>query len=295
MVRIEAAAVNFPDILVMADQYQVSVPVPFIPGSEFAGIVEELGAGATGLDIGQRVMGSAMAGAFAEYVSTPVATLTAVPAGIDAQLAAAFGVAYFTAGHALLGPAALRAGEWVAVLGAAGGVGLATVQVAVALGAKVVALASSEAKLAACRAAGAVATIDYSREDLKVRLKEVTDGGADVVIDPVGGPYAEQALRAMRFGGRFVVVGFASGEIPRIPLNLVLHKGVSVVGFEMGSYVVRLADRAREEQERLLEMLADGRLRPTIDAVYPLSRIAEALVHVGDRRVIGKVVVDVSR
>lgn len=215
LVQIHAAAVNFPDVLMVADQYQVSIPVPFIPGSEFAGIVTAVADDVTDLQVGDRVFGSSFAGAFAEQVALPASVLRPVPESVGLDEAATFGVAHATAYHALRSVADAQAGEWVVVLGAAGGVGLATVDIAVAFDARVLAAASSDEKLALCRARGAAATINYDAENLKDRIKEITGGGADVVIDPVGGRYSEPALRATRWGGRFVVVGFASGEIPR--------------------------------------------------------------------------------
>jgi NADPH2:quinone reductase len=215
-----------------------------------------------------------------------------VPENVDLRAAAAFGVGYFTAYHSLRSVADVRPGEWVAVLGAAGGVGLATIEVAQLLGAKVLAAASSDARLDVCRARGAAAVVNYDTEDLKVRLKELTDGGAHVVIDPVGGPYAEQALRSTRFGGRFVTVGFASGEIPRIPLNLVLLKGMVIMGFEFLSFVTHAPDAARRDREELLAHLAAGRIQPHISNAYPLEQAADALREVAERRATGKVLVE---
>ena len=222
VVRVAAAAVNFPDVLFVADRYQVSVPVPFTPGSEFAGEVVTVGDGVTDLTVGQPVFGSVMVGAFAEEVLVAASSLTPAPDGVELQAAAGFGVAYGTAYHSLRSVGRVQPGEWVAVLGAAGGVGLAAVDVAAALGARVVAVASTEEKRAVCLDHGAEAAIDPAI-DVRDGLREATGGaGVDVIIDPVGGPLAERALRAGRWGGRFVTVGYASGEIPRIPLNLVL-------------------------------------------------------------------------
>ena len=290
-VGIEAAGVNYPDTLIAANRYQVSVPVPFTPGSEFAGRVEEVGEGVTAPVVGQAVRGSSMVGAFAERIVVPAASVSPVPDGVDFVSAAAFGVAHATAYHALRSVAEVRPDEWVLVLGAAGGVGLAAVEVARLLGARVVAAASTPAKLAACSERGAEATVDYSTEDLKVRARELTAGGPHVVIDPVGGPYSEPALRAGRPGCRFVTVGFASGEIPRIPLNLVLLKDVAILGFDIRTFSTYHADRAERDRGELEELLAGGRLRPYVSATYPLSDAVAALELVAGRGAVGKVVI----
>jgi NADPH2:quinone reductase len=278
------AAVNFADVLVIQGAYQVAAELPFTPGSEFAGVVAESG---HGFERGERVFGSTFVGAFAERVAVPVTTLSRVPAGISLETAAAFGVAHATAFDALRLVADIRKGERVAVLGAGGGVGLAAVELAALLGAEVIAVASSAQKRAACTEQGADDVLPY--EDLKRRLRAT--GGADVVIDPVGGPHSEQALRALRWGGRFVSVGFASGEVPRIPLNLPLLKGVTIHGFDLGGW-------ARHDRERLLvaraelhEMFAEGKIHPRVHAVYPLDAVAEALSQ--GRRAIGKVLLEV--
>ncbi|MBM3670977.1 MAG: NADPH:quinone oxidoreductase family protein [Actinobacteria bacterium] len=292
VIDVHAAAVNFPDVLIVQDEYQISAPVPFTPGGELAGIVRSVGADVTNVAPGDRVCGTGMVGAFAEQIAMPATSLTHVPDDIDLRDAAAFGVVYFTAYHTLRSVADVQLDEWVAVLGAAGGVGLASVEVAKVLGARVIAAASSDDKLAVCRERGADATINYDAEDLKTRLKELTDGGADVVVDPVGGPYAEQALRSTRFGGRFVTVGFASGEIPRIPLNLVLLKGVAIKGFEFLSFAQRAPDLARRDREELLGLFAAGRIRPHVSKAYRLDDAATALHDVAERRAVGKVLID---
>ncbi len=291
-VDVHAAAVNFPDVLLVQDLYQISAPVPFTPGSEFAGVVREVGAEVHNFSVGDRVMGTGLMGAFAEQIAMPATSLTKIPDGIDFRAAAAFGVVYFTAYHSLRSVADVQQDEWVAVLGAAGGVGLACVEVAQLLGAKVLAAASSDAKLEVCRDRGAAAVVNYATEDLKVRLKELTDGGAHVVIDPVGGPYAEQALRSTRFGGRFVTVGFASGEIPRIPLNLVLLKGMLIMGFEFLSFANHAPEAARRDRAELLAHLENGHIQPYISNTYPLEQAADALREVAERRATGKVLVE---
>ena len=290
VVRIEAASVNFPDVLIAADQYQISVPVPFTPGSELAGVVESVGDGVAGWGVGDRVYGSTFVGAFAQRIALPAAALSAVPEGVDFAEAAAFWVVYATAYHALRSVAEVAAGDWVVVLGAAGGVGLAAVDLAQLLGARVLAAASSGEKLEVCRSRGAAEVVNYTSEDLKERIKELT-GGADVVIDPVGGPSAEQALRATKWGGRYVTVGFASGEIPRIPLNLVLLKGVVVKGFEIRTFAEHDPTGAARDREELLALFGEGKVRPLVDGVYPLRETGTAMRSLTERRATGKVVI----
>lgn len=293
LVAVHAAAINFPDLLVLEDKYQISVPLPFVPGSELAGLVEAVADDVTDLTPGDRVFGATFVGAFAEKVAVPAAALTRIPHGVDFRTAAAFGVAHGTAYHALRSVARVSAGEWVLVLGAAGGVGLAAVELAKAMGAQVLAAAGGAERLAVCRARGADAIVDYRVEDLKLRAKELTGGGADVVIDPVGGPFAEAALRAMRWGGRFVCVGFASGEIPRIPLNLVLLKGVTVQGFEMRGFLEHAPDVAQRDRAELLTMLAERTVVPHVSEVHALEDVRTGLRAVADRRTTGKVIIEV--
>ena len=293
LVRVHAAAINFPDVLIVADRYQVSAPVPFVPGSEFAGVVEALGPGVAGPPVGSRVMGAAFTGAFAERVVAPAAALRPIPEGLDMVAAAAFSVTYGTAYHSLCTVGAGHPGDWVVVLGAAGGVGSATVDVATRLGMRVIAAASSPDRLQAAARLGAEAGIDYTREDLKTRIKELTGGaGADVVVDPVGGDHSEAALRALRWGGRFVTVGFADGRIPRIPLNLVLLKGVVLRGFEGRSMSRYAPEAVAAADEALARLVAEG-LRPFVSEVRPLADAAAALTDVAERRTTGKVVLEV--
>ena len=295
VVEVAAAAVNFPDVLLVADQYQIHIPVPFTVGSEFAGTVRAVGAGVEGIAVGDRVMGSTMFGAFAEQIAVPARSLRPVDPGVELGTAAASGVAHATAYHALRSVARVQPGEWAVVLGAAGGVGLAAVELGAVLGARMIAAASSAEKTALCLERGAEVAIDYTTEDLKARVKEITGEGADVVIDPVGGPLAEQALRAMRWGGRFVTVGFASGEIPRIPLNLVLLKGVIVTGFTMEGFGAHQhEDRARDVAE-LAALARAGRAVPYISATYPLDETGRALSDLAERRAMGKVLVEPGR
>ncbi len=290
-VKVAAAAVNFPDVLICANKYQVSLPTPFTPGSEFAGVVTEVGEAVTGLVVGDRVFGSTITGAFSEYVTVAAEALRPVPEGVALTAAAGFWVAHATAYHALRSVAEVQPGDKVVVLGAAGGVGLAAVELAVALGAEVIAAASSPEKLALCRERGATHTIDYSVTDLRDGIREFAPDGADVVLDPVGGPLAERALRATKWGGRFITLGFASGEIPRIPLNLVLLKGPIIKGFEIRTFAQYAPREAARDERELLELLASGKVAPHISAEYPLERAAEALRFVADRKATGKVLI----
>ncbi|WP_407662469.1 NADPH:quinone oxidoreductase family protein [Mycolicibacterium palauense] len=294
VVRVRAAAVNYPDVLFMSGGYQVKVPPPFAPGSEFAGEVLAVG---DGVDFrpGEHVSGSVMVGAFAEQVCTQAKTLTRLPAGVDFADAAAFGVTYRTAFYTLHTVAPVHHDDWVVVLGAAGGVGLAAVDLTVALGGRVIAAASDSEKLNVCRGRGAHAVVDYDRENLRERIREITDGaGAQVVVDPVGGPYSEPALRGLGRGGVFVTLGYASGTIPAIPLNLVLLKGITVRGMEIRTFAADHPDAARRDDAELERMFTTGAVRPYIGARFPLDRAAEALRRVADRKAIGKVVIDVG-
>ncbi len=293
VVRVRAAAVNFPDVLFMSGGYQVKVPPPFAPGSEFAGEVTAVGDG-VGLPIGMRVAGSVMVGAFAEQIAVPASTLVPMAAGVDFADAAAFGVTYRTAYYTLRTVAPIRPDDWVVVLGAAGGVGLAAVDIAVAMGAKVIVAASSPEKLAVCAQRGALAGIDYASENLRDRIKEITGGaGARVVLDPVGGPYSEPALRALGRGGTFVTLGYAAGEIPAIPLNLVLLKGITLRGMEIRTFFTDHPEEALRDTAELQQMFDEGRVRPYIGARFPLEQAAVALRYVADRRALGKVVIDI--
>jgi NADPH2:quinone reductase len=293
-VAVRAAAINFPDLLMIEDKYQISHAVPFTLGSELSGVVEEVAPDVTTVAPGDHVVGATAVGAFAEEIVLGAGALQRIPDGVDVSTAAAFGVAHETAWHSLRSVAEVQPGEWVVVLGAAGGVGLAAVEIAHHCGAHVVAAAAGADRLAVCESRGAEALVDYRSEDLKVRTKEVTGGGADVVIDPVGGSYAEAALRAMRRGGRFVTVGYASGEIPRIPLNLVLLKGVTIMGFEMGSFIFRETDEFMRGRAELLDLLATGALRPHVGATFGLDDVGDALRAVAARQTTGKVLITPS-
>jgi len=291
-VSIRAAAVNFPDLLIIQNKYQFKPPLPFSPGGEVAGVVEEVGEGVTRVKPGDRVLGACMWGGFAEEIAIEEGKLAPIPDGMDFVTASGFLMAYGTSHHALKDRANLRPGETLAVLGAAGGVGLAAVEIGKAMGARVIACASADDKLEVCREHGADAVINYAKEDLKDRLKELTDGkGADVIYDPVGGALSEAALRGIAWEGRFLVVGFAAGEIPRIPLNLVLLKGCQIVGVFWGSFITRHPERNRESLAELVRWHEAGTIRPHVSRTYPLERAADALNEMAARKVIGKVVV----
>lgn len=284
-VDVRYAAVNFADLLVVQGTYQVKEEPPFTPGSEFAGVVAESG---HGFEKGERVFGSVFVGAWAERVAVAATSLSRIPDAVPTERAAAFGVSHATAFNALRLVADVRPGERVAVLGAAGGVGLATVELAALLGAEVVAVASTEEKRAVCAKQGAHELLPY--EDLKRRLQQ--SGGADVVVDPVGGPHSERALRGMNWGGRFVSVGFASGEIPRIPLNLAMLKGVTIHGFDFGGWGRHDREKLVAARAELHRMFAEGTIHPRIHAVYPLDAVAQA-AGLG-RQALGKVLLEVN-
>jgi NADPH2:quinone reductase len=293
-VRVAAAAVNFPDVLLVANRYQLSAAVPFVPGSEFAGVVAWAADDVDGVSVGDRVTGTAMVGAFAEEVVVGAGAVRPIPTGVDTRHAAAFGVAHRTAFHVLRSVAALQPGEELVVLGAGGGVGLAAVQLGVLLGASVTAVASSPEKLEVAAARGAAHVIDHRAGNLRQALREALPEGADVVVDPVGGALAEPALRALRWDGRFVTVGYASGDIPRIPLNLVLLKGIRIVGFEFYGFVTHSPDEFQRGEEELAGLLASGRIVPHIGASFGLDDTAAALRLVADGQAVGKVVIDVD-
>jgi NADPH2:quinone reductase len=290
LIDVAAAGVNFPDILLTRGQYQFKPAVPFSPGGEAAGTVRAVGSGVTSVAVGDRVATTVLHGAFAERICVPELSVVKLPDAVGFDAGAATLLTYATTYHALVDRAAIQRGETLLVLGAAGGVGIAAVELGVLLGAKVIAAASSEDKLAFCREHGATAGIDYSREDLKERIKALTAGGADVVYDPVGGSLAEAALRGTAWQGRYLVVGFASGEIPKIPLNLVLLKGCQIVGVFWGSFAMRDPGRNRAHCEQLFQWVAEGKLRPAIDAVLPFSEAGAALARLERREVKGKLV-----
>ncbi len=292
-VAVKAAAVNFPDVLFVANQYQLSVPPPFVPGSEYAGTVVDVADGVTAVGVGDRVIGTGMVGAFAEEAVATAETLTRIPDGVDDRSAAAFGVAHRTAWQALRIYARLGEGDELIVLGAGGGVGLAAVQLGAVLGAVVTAVASSDAKLEVAKSLGATRLVNHKGCDLRATLKELLPRGADAVIDPVGGGVSEPALRTLHYGGRFVSVGFAAGDIPRIPLNLVMLKGIVITGFQMRDVGIHHAEEMKRNDAELLELLAAGRATPHIGASFPLDEAAAALRYVADGNAIGKVVLEI--
>ncbi|TAK69933.1 MAG: NADPH:quinone oxidoreductase family protein [Actinomycetota bacterium] len=294
VVDVVAAGVNFPDVLVVANKYQVSIEPPFVPGTEYAGIVRSVGSDVTQWRPGDRVHGWSMVGAFAEQICVPADRLSRLPDGVGFGVGATYYVPYLTAQHSLRSVADVQPGEWVCVLGAAGGVGLATIELAQTMGARVIAAASSTEKLQLCLARGASHAIDYVADDLRDRLKEITGRGADVVIDPVGGRWSERAIRATAFGGRFVTVGYASGEIPRIPLNLVLLKGLAILGIDMRTFSTNAPDRYRRDVEELEQTLISGHINPQVGDVWPLRDVPTALRRVADRLVLGKTIVHVA-
>jgi NADPH:quinone reductase len=292
LVSVKAAGVNFPDILLAQGKYQYKGTLPFAPGFELAGIVKSVGPGVPGARAGDRVQAIVNDGAFASEALVPAERLMPLPPEVSFDAAAALLFTYATSYHALKDRAALQAGETLLVLGAAGGVGLAAVELGKLMGARVVAAASSAEKLAVCREHGADELVDYSREDLRERLKQIGGAaGIDVVCDPVGGAYTEPALRSLGWKGRLLVVGFTAGEIPRIPLNLPLLKGSAIVGVYLGAFMQKEPGAYRDEARQLLEWLAQGKLRPHVSARYPLERGVEALREVQERRAKGKVLI----
>ncbi len=291
VIGVKACGVNFPDTLIIQGKYQFKPPIPFSPGSEVAGVVKEIGVGIEHVKVGDHVIAFTGHGGFAEEVLAEAAQLIPMPKGMDFTIASAFVLTYGTSHYALKDRAQLKPGETLLVLGAAGGVGLAAVEIGKVMGARVIAAASSDEKLEVCKQHGADELINYSSEDLRERVKELTGGeGVDVVYDPVGGNYSEAALRGMAWGGRFLVIGFTSGEIPRIPLNLTLLKGCSIVGVFWGSFTARDPKRSQEHLQELLTWFETGKIKPLISATYPLSRAADALNDMMNRKVQGKVV-----
>ncbi|NYT64442.1 NADPH:quinone oxidoreductase family protein [Alcaligenaceae bacterium] len=292
LVDIQAAGINYPDTLIIENRYQFKPDLPFSPGGEFAGRIRKVGAQVQGLTVGQAVIGFSGWGAFAEQIAVPADTLFTLPDGVPFEVAGTLLMTYGTAYHALKDRAQLQPGETVLVLGAAGGLGTATIELAKAMGARVIAAASTPEKLQACRDHGADAVIDYSTEDVRARIKELTDGrGVDVVCDPVGGDISELALRSTAWRGRFLVIGFASGDIPRIPLNLPLLKGCALVGVFWGDYMKRERAAVQADVDALVDLYLSDKIRPTITQRYSLAQTAAALEGLKARKVIGKWVV----
>lgn len=292
LVEVSAAALNFFDTLIIQGKYQFRPELPFSPGAEFAGRVLETGEGIEAFEPGDRVMGYVRWGAVRGAVIATEDDLVALPDEVSDEAAAGLSVTYGTSLHAFRDRAHLEPGETVAVLGASGGVGLAAVEIAKAMGARVIACASSAEKLELARAHGADVLVNYAEEDLKTRLKQLTDGcGVDMVYDPVGGELAEAALRATGWRGRYLVIGFAAGEIPKLPLNLVMLKGCDVLGVFWGDAIVREPEAHRDNMEQLLAWMREGRISPHLHAVYPIEETARALRELADRKVQGKVVI----
>src|SRR3954464_11592619 len=295
VVSVKAASVNFPDVLIIQNKYQFKPPLPFSPGSELAGVVKEIGSGVAGFKPGDKVIAFTGHGAFAEEAKTEAFRLIPLPEKMDFATGAAFILTYGTTDHALRDRGALKAGETLLVLGAAGGVGLAAIEIGKALGARVIACASSDDKLAVCRSHGADAAIDYAKEDLRERIKALTDGrGVDVVYDPVGGAYTEPAFRSLAWRGRLLVVGFAAGEIPKLPLNLALLKGASVVGVFWGDFTRREPREFAASVRQLGAWFGDGKLRPHVSQTFPLAKAAEALKLMAARQGKGKLVLTID-
>ena len=295
VVSVKAASVNFPDVLIIQNKYQFKPPLPFSPGSELAGVVKEVGEGVSGWKPGDKAIAFTTYGAFAEEVKTEASRLVALPQGMDFATGAAFLLTYGTSDHALRDRAGLKAGETLLVLGAAGGVGLAAIEIGKALGARVIACASSDDKLEVCRSHGADATINYATEDLRERVKALTEGrGVDVIYDPVGGTYSESAFRSIAWRGRMLVVGFAAGEIPKLPLNLALLKGAAVVGVFWGDFARREPQHFAESVRQLASWYREGKLRPHVSQTMPLEQAAQALSLMASRQVKGKLVLTVG-
>ena len=291
LVRVHAAGVNFLDGLIIAGQYQSTPALPFVPGCEISGVIVEVGTDITGLYAGMRVLGFSGVGAFAEVVALDAWRVFPIPEAMDFATAAGFLVTYGTAHHALKDRAALRAGETLLVLGAAGGVGLAAVEIGRVMGAHVIAVASSDEKLALCRQRGAHAVSNYATEDLRARIKALTQGrGIDVVCDPVGGQYAEPMVRSLRHNGRYLVVGFAGGSIPQIPLNLLLLKMASLIGVYWGAFAEAEPQRAADNIAQLMQWYTEGQLQPHVAAQYPLRVFRKALEDIIERRAMGKII-----
>jgi len=291
LIEIKAASLNFPDLLIVQNKYQMKPPLPFVPGSEYAGVVQAVGEGVKHLVVGQNVACLSGTGGFATHTLAPAALCLPLPAGFGFVDAAAFIMIYATSHHALMDRAQLKAGETLLVLGAAGGVGTAAIQIAKAAGARVIAAASSDEKCALCTSLGADATINYSRENLREAIKALTQGkGPDVIYDPVGGEFSEPAFRSIAWRGRYLVVGFAAGPIPALPLNLALLKGASIVGVFWGDYAKREPEANAAMMNVLAEMYSQGQIKPVIDRTMPMAQLKEAYAHMGSRGVKGKLV-----
>ncbi|MGZ5180071.1 MAG: NADPH:quinone oxidoreductase family protein [Ramlibacter sp.] len=291
LIAIQAASLNFPDLLIVQNKYQHKPALPFVPGSEYAGVVQAVGEGVTQLKVGQSVACLSGTGGFATHTIAPAALCMPLPQGFPPVDAAAFIMIYATSHHALVDRAQLKAGETVLVLGAAGGVGTAAIQIAKALGARVIAAASTDEKCALCKSVGADLTINYSQGNLRDAIKAATDGkGPDVIYDPVGGDFAEPAFRSIAWRGRYLVVGFASGPIPSLPLNLPLLKGASIVGVFWGEFARREPKANAAMLAELAQWYAQGKVKPVIDRTMPMADLKAAYARMGSRAVKGKLV-----
>lgn len=291
MIEIKAASLNFPDLLIVQNKYQIKPPLPFVPGSEYAGVVRAVGAGVTHVKPGQNVACLSGTGGFGTHTLAPAALCMPLPEAFSHVDAAAFIMTYATSYHALVDRAQLKAGETVLVLGAAGGVGTSAIQIAKAAGATVIAAASTDEKCALCTSLGADATINYSQDDWREAVKRLTGGkGPDVIYDPVGGDYAEPAFRSIAWRGRYLVVGFASGPIPALPLNLALLKGASIVGVFWGEFAKREPQANAAMMGTLAQWYAQGKIKPVIDRTMPMADLPQAYALMGSRSVMGKLV-----
>ena len=291
LLEIKAASLNFPDTLIVQNKYQIKPPLPFVPGSEYAGVVQAVGEGVSHLKVGQAVACLSGTGGFATHTIAPAALCMPLPAGFPFVDAAAFIMIYATSHHALVDRAQLKAGETVLVLGAAGGVGTSAIQIAKAMGARVIAAASTDEKCALCKTIGADETINYSTANLRDALKELTGGkGPDVIYDPVGGDLAEPALRSIAWRGRYLVVGFAAGPIPALPFNLALLKGASIVGVFWGEFAKREPKANAAMMMELAQWYGQGKIKPVIDRTMPMAELKAAFAHMGSRAVMGKLV-----
>ena len=291
LVEIKAASLNFPDLLIVQNKYQIKPPLPFVPGSEYAGVVQAVGEGVTHLQPGQNVACLSGTGGFGTHTIAPAALCMPLPPGFPHVDAAAFIMIYATSHHALVDRAQLKAGETVLVLGAAGGVGTAAIQIAKAAGAKVIAAASTDDKCALCTALGADATINYSTQNLRDALKTLTEGkGPDVIYDPVGGEMTEQAFRSIAWRGRHLIIGFANGPIPALPLNLPLLKGASVMGVFWGEFAKREPQNNAACLMQLAAWYMEGKIKPVVEHTLPMSQLKQAFALMGSRQVRGKVV-----
>lgn len=291
LIEIKAASLNFPDVLIVQNKYQFKPALPFVPGSEYAGVVQAVGEGVKHLKVGQSVACLSGTGGFATHTIAPAALCMPLPSDFNHVDAAAFMMIYATSHHALIDRAQLKAGETLLVLGAAGGVGTAAIQIAKALGARVIAAASTDEKCALCASIGADATINYSHGSLREAIKAATDGkGPDVIYDPVGGDFAEPAFRSIAWRGRYLVVGFASGPIPSLPLNLTLLKGASIVGVFWGDFAKREPQANQSMLQELALWYAQGKIKPVIDRAMPMTQLKAAYAHMVSRNVKGKLV-----